>query len=132
MDLSQEFLIDYGINFLGFMLGGVLTTLVYAWLRPRREGVTRIEMSEAPHGRAQVSTAPAAYGGPAFIPLGTSPAMVRRTAETTTVNRTGDRGEVFRLARTMLAAGASPERIRQVLPISEAELSLISMPQARK
>ena len=38
-----------------------------------------------------------------------------------------DRSEIIRIARTMVKAGASDEKIKRLIPISDAELSLLSM-----
>jgi hypothetical protein len=57
-----------------------------------------------------------------FIPLnanyitGTSLSNARR-----------NRGEVIRLARQMLNSGTSGEKVKQLLPISEGELSVLIM-----
>jgi len=135
MDISQEFLIDMAVNMGGYVLAGLISVLVYALLHRRRRSaapdVNPVEVHE--HESEPQPASEKVNRRLEFIKLGERPdAAANEDSLESAPNTvaTGDRrnrAEIIRIARTMLKAGASDEKIKRLIPISDAELSLLSM-----
>ena len=136
MEISQQFLIDMALNVGGYVLAGALGILLFSMFRRRKEvpvpvnSEPTLEETPAPDG---AGTVVGERRRVEFVRLGRQDIAERSTVKTTDTTGTasvGDRRnrtETIRIARTMLKAGASAEKIKRVIPISDAELSLLSM-----
>ncbi|UCE23377.1 MAG: hypothetical protein JSU74_08720 [Candidatus Zixiibacteriota bacterium] len=140
MEISQQFLIDMALNIGGYLLAGGLGIVIYSFFNRRRKvAVSRENNQPSPDGS---SSKPAATGSDEeghrleFIKLGEKPnrGPVESdrvpAAKAEEVARRRDRAETIRVARTMLKAGAPHEKIKRLIPISDAELSLLSMSES--
>lgn len=131
MDLSHEFLIDLAINAGGYFAAAVLGMVMYS-LFGRKKSVGTEPVASAVSVAAMESVR-RETGKIEFVRFGeraaAEPRPAMRTAATAgdTDNGRRNRVDVMDIARKMLNAGASPERIRRVLPVSETELSLLMM-----
>ncbi len=136
MDISQQFLIDMALNVGGYVLAGALGILLFSMFRRRKEVSVPVKREPTP----EETPAPGGTGTVVgerrrveFVRLSRQDAPGASTVKTTDTTGTasvGDRRnrtETIRIARTMLKAGASAEKIKRVIPISDAELSLLSM-----
>jgi len=131
MELSTEMWIDVALNATGYLAAGALATVMYSLFRrhPARsthpaDGHQSVEQPESqqPDGLSSVAD------NMQYVEFGStegSPASRSITSEPATRRR--NRGEVIRLARQMVEVGTPEEKIRDLLPISEAELSLLSL-----
>jgi hypothetical protein len=135
MDVSLDQLIDVGLNVVGFLLAGGLILTLSSLLRRRDQSGLRTAGSGgkavkvADVQEADISRTPA---GMEFVRL--SDGLDRKSpnpkdsgvsapvAEKTRRNR----AEVIRMARKMLAESRSPSAVAGDLPISEAELAMLS------
>ncbi len=136
MEISQDVIIDTILNAIGYLAAGGLAIAVYSTFGKRqkllspasdrrcidhedvlvrsgnhREGNRRLEFVRFDQTRTDSESAQSVVSEPAAR----IPADARR-----------NRAEVIGLARKLIDAGASADRIRSVLPISEAELALLS------
>ncbi len=132
MDISTLMLTDIALNLIGYLAAGALAVLIYAaFRRDRRQAATSQPAGE------EVAEAPAPIRRPErskveFVRLGeeADPSAAITGENLHAVDNPQfrrDRSEIFRVAHRMLDAGASQDRIRLVLPISEAELALLNL-----
>ena len=136
MDISQQFLIDMALNVGGYVLAGALGILIFSMFKRRKEVPVPVKSEPTPEISAASIDAEAVVGEKRrveFVRLGQQNTAARPAINKTDTNDSavaGDRRnrtETIRIARTMLKAGASAEKIKRVIPISDAELSLLSM-----
>ncbi len=136
MDLSQQFLIDMALNVGGYVLAGALGILMFSMFKRRKEVPVPVKSEPTSEMTAVSGDAEPVVGEKRrveFVRLGQQDVAERSritrtdTAETAVVGDRRNRTETIRIARTMLRAGASAEKIKRVIPISDAELSLLSM-----
>ena len=131
MELSTEMWIDVALNATGYLAAGALATVMYSLFRRRparsthpADGRQPAEQRESQRSDGLSSVADnmeyVEFGGAGE---GKAERSILRDAAT----RRRNRGEVIRLARQMVDAGTPEERIRDLLPITEAELSLLSL-----
>jgi hypothetical protein len=132
MELSQQFLIDMALNVGGYLLAGALGIVVWSLFTRRKPAVANaieeVSVDEAQAGRTNEAVE-SSIRKLEFIKLGSAsepkPTATREASEGVAERR--DRADIIRVARTMLKAGATHEKIKRVIPISEAELSLLTM-----
>lgn len=136
MDISSEFYVDLLLNLIGYLAAGALVWTVYPMVasRLRRRSVTLVR-PEAPPSRPLRVQQPA--DAPQFMrlqePTPTAQTFIAdadKPTERSSMLRPSerrDRVDIIRIAREMLKAGADNRRIQQVLPVSEAELALLTM-----
>lgn len=131
MDLSQEFLIDLAINAGGYLAVALLSMVMYSLFNRKKSAPTDAVISTA--SVATPAPAQRETGKVEFVRFGEQVAAAPRPATHATAAATDadngrrNRSEVMDIARKMLSAGAPPERIKRVLPISEVELALLNM-----
>jgi hypothetical protein len=135
MEVSQEQLIDVGLNVIGFLAAGGLLLLISSFFRRDRTTKPAAEVvSSGEPGTVLVDLPENDNPAPdlefvSFTPL--SEETDDRTTESVTqrpsteVSRR-DRSEVIRMAREMIKARRSTEEITDELPLSEAELAMLS------
>lgn len=136
MDLSSGYFVDLLLNLIGYLAAGALVWTVYPIVAPRlrRRSVTLVRPELQPSRSLQAQQPAAA---PQFMRL-QEPTPAAQTfiadddkpIERASVLRPSerrDRVDIIRIAREMLKAGADNRRIQQVLPVSEAELALMTM-----
>lgn len=89
--------------------------------------------------RAKSAATPAAQKEPQVVPRETAPVVHNRlstkaeptTVELLTPNDRRNRHETLTLARDLLAKGASHDRIKRILPVSDGELILLEKAPGR-
>jgi hypothetical protein len=131
MELSTEMWIDVALNATGYLTAGALATVMYSLFRRRpakatlsADGRQSVEQRES-HGYDELSLA---ANNLEYVEFGHGTEHhAEGTINGESVTRRRNRGEVIRLARQMVDAGTPEEKIRDLLPISEAELSLLSL-----
>lgn len=135
MEFSQQLLIDWALTAGGYIAAGALAIVIYSMFTDKAKGrsavhqtVPRFDLAtDAParparptitltRGPEDVSAAPKEE----LLPL-TTPNRNLLAQEGYRRNRTG----AIRVARELVRAGASSEQIKAVLPISEAELTML-------
>ncbi|MEW6412650.1 MAG: hypothetical protein AB1483_09285 [Candidatus Zixiibacteriota bacterium] len=136
MEISQEFMIDMALNIGGYLLAGAVSVLIYSLFAGRKKSAPvaePVQTAEVTPPADEVISTPTEKRRVEFIRLAHENATAA-DIETRAVRAEQphggdrrDRAEIIRIARSMLKAGATSERIKRVLPISEAELSLLSM-----
>lgn len=131
MEISQTVLIDVALNMVGYLTAAALSVLIFNSFRGRRpakhvevpqENVSR-EDTIAMATAQEIAISPSARGVE-FVNLLDNRNQSPKTNDTEPQRR--DLRKVFRLAREMVINGSSIEEIKKVLPISDAELALVS------
>ncbi|UCD62821.1 MAG: hypothetical protein JSW34_08625 [Candidatus Zixiibacteriota bacterium] len=132
MDFSQDFMIDLGLNMGGYLLAGVLAVVVYSLFSRRGRVSAATKKATAGDGASiKESAEQSEKRRVEFIKLGESAGASRSENKAATADGSDGNGErrdraaIMRIAGSMLTAGASHDKIRKVLPVSEAELSLL-------
>jgi len=122
MDTSMNILWDTIQNSIGYLAAGVLSVILYAMVRKRLADETQTKTTdhELPKTEAPIK-AKKESEGPRFVTFKSASNQKDRTAD-----YRRDRIQVIGQAREMILAGESSESIRRLLPISEAELALLS------
>jgi hypothetical protein len=135
MDVSLDQLIDVGLNVVGFLLAGGLILTLSSLLRRRDKSGSPTAGSR---GKAvkiadvQGADISRATGGMEFVRLGDGSDRKSPDPKESGVSVPGaektrrNRAEVIRMARKMLAESRSPSAVAGDLPISEAELAMLS------
>lgn len=135
MDVTIDQLIDVALNMAGFMAGGALMMVLASMFRRRQPHQAAVPAAVKPIDPAPVEKPRPAKTVPTrmqFIKFGetaVSRPTERRSAAvgsktSTPVRR--NREEVIRLAREMIAAKQPKDKIARSLPVSEAELAMLS------
>ncbi len=137
MDVSQDQLIDLALNLIGFLAAGGLLMIVASMFGRRGNKQPVTDTAETPHTEAPVIPAAPAESEEdnsdlQFINLSQSSATPEK--ETPAPEEQGpaggvtrrNRSEIIRLAREMIEARRSTEEIAHSLPVSEAELAMLS------
>jgi len=121
MDSAMNIVWDTILNAIGYMSAGALSVLLYSMIK-RRLAQSQAETTKQKQP-SQSAPAPAKKeaDGPKFVTFKSS---TDRKDRSTDYRR--DRIQVIGQAREMILAGESSETIRRALPISEAELALLS------
>lgn len=136
MDFSQQFLIDMAVNMGGYLLAGLVSVVIYSLLHRQRHSAAAAETTPNEVPGREAASKPSAEKETRrieFIKLDERPntdsAGTAQEAEpnAASVGDRRNRAEIIRIARTMLKAGASEEKIKRLIPVSDAELSLLSM-----
>lgn len=135
MEVSQEQLIDLGLNIVGFLAAGGLLMIVSSVMRGRKQ--RKLATAESPGVAAReaaptdttsdkdnpdiefVSLVPKDPVEKDGSPGGVQPAQAGPIARR-------NRSEIIKMAKEMLEARRSTEEITESLPVSEAELALLS------
>lgn len=147
MDISQELLIDTGINMAGYILAALLTALLYSMISNRKKNETVENRNVLPNAEGKftetvnVSREESEQSEELeFVQLGKMKVAPKGETAVSGYNKVADnyteqnkrsssrrdRSEIIRVARQMLKAGASQEIIKSVLPVSDEELALLA------
>jgi hypothetical protein len=121
MDSAMNIVWDTILNAIGYMSAGALAVLLYSLIKRRlAQAPAQTTKQKQP---TQKASAPAKQekDGPRFVTLKSPANHPDRPAD---FRR--DRIQVIGQAREMIMSGESSETIRRALPISEAELALLS------
>lgn len=142
MDIPHEVIIEVALNIIGYLAAGALSILIYRnFARPKAGAVPRSNITLAtpdqPDLRSESPSRTKDDINLEIVTFGSSPAeKLAASANKPTINRLRgraaspagrDRADIIRIAKEMMKAGATAEKIKGVIPISEAELSLLSM-----
>jgi len=138
MDLSKEVLMDLFLNAVGYLAAGGLSLALYALFCGRKKAALdspRPDLSTADQRCGKAGNVAGERRRIEFIKFGEQPYKAdaagtgdvhSKRAPAMPAASLRNRIEVIGLARKMINAGASAEKIRAILPISEAELALLS------
>ncbi len=135
MDISSEFMMEALLNVTGYLAAGALAVVLYAMRRRRTAPAAAIPEKETTKAKPAVA-APAdgeTMPTPQFINLlGETPASTGAATNSGSTQSLAERyhssrRDIVKMAREMLADGASPDKVQRALPISEAELSLLGL-----
>ncbi|KAA3637814.1 MAG: hypothetical protein DWP97_00105 [Calditrichaeota bacterium] len=134
MDFSQEFLMDMAINGAGFLTAALIGMVFYALFSKKKAPIQQ-EVIEGAHTKLSEAkqTIPPVQkqnvSNVKFIQLGSSDHEIEQVshAKKESVPQKISRKEVIQLARKMLDAGSTTENIKRILPVSDAELALLSL-----
>ncbi|MEP0827862.1 MAG: hypothetical protein HRF51_05005 [bacterium] len=137
MGFSPLQLLDIGLNFAGFLTAGILTFYVYHWISTSRQGRAA--------GRNIVAAASTADVVSAAMPRRPERKMPEaqfvRLVDTDSLNssdtpgglrgeyRVRDRKEILEQAREMLAQKKRSATVQKILPVTEAEITLLKQSQ---
>ncbi|HWR83618.1 MAG TPA: hypothetical protein VN285_09965 [Candidatus Deferrimicrobium sp.] len=129
MDMSPDMLIGLALNLLGYIgAGGLCATLYSMWRGRKRAASTRSD-GDSPSVSLSGPSAPGSLPEPRleFVRLVESRHAERSEGgrDVKIAGARRNRTDTFQLARKMIDLGAAPEKVRGLLPISEAELALL-------
>lgn len=139
MDVSQELLIDIGLNLVGYLAAGFLLILLYSLFTKSGKAKVVSQMTETdpacptPSDVRRNQTAELKTDSSVeFIEFGNSegvngnePAQQAARPRQATENYRRKRLKIISTARQMLNAGTPENKVKSLLPISDAELSLL-------
>lgn len=134
MELSPQFITDFLTNLAGYLIAGLLGILLFSIMKRKRNpeladiSKTGLANTKPIMGSKKQSNENHKLE---FIQLGEQknkyPEIINDiksdTAGVTKERR--NRSDIIRIAKQMLMSGASHEKIMMVLPVSEAELTLL-------
>lgn len=131
--LSAGTLVDVALNVVGFLAAGGFFLVISSMIRDRRKRKSTTAVTEQPLPNANAPE-PAVDGKTSlsFVSLAserrgqTTETEKSAPVETAAESMRRNRAEVIEMARKMIAARESREAIAGKLPISEAELSMLS------
>jgi len=138
MDLSKDVLMELILNVVGYLAAGGLSLVLYSLYRDRKKTALTTTGSKPQPGKEKHNMTGSIAGKGNTIEFITFSEQTKNNdisnisegnaspASMMTAASRGDRVEVIRLARKMIEAGAIDEKVRSVLPISEAELALLN------
>ena len=147
MDISQELLIDTGLNMAGYILAALLTALLYSMISNRKKNETVADKEVLPNAEGKftetvnVSREESEQSEELeYVQLGRMNVAPKGETAISGYNKVAsnytdrdkrsssrrDRSEIIRVARQMIKAGASQEIIKSVLPVSDEELALLA------
>ena len=133
MDISIELLTDVAINALGYLAAGAFSVVIYRLFRGGSRTVAPTPaVAAAVPAASDVSDSGRGRPGAQFVRLGNEERQkdaVSTAGESRNGGRRRDRSEVIRLAREMVKAGTPNHQIKDLLPVSDAELALLSHDQ---
>lgn len=139
MDISQDLIIDAALNAAGYLTAALLSIVFYSIFFRRNSSHSGSFSPSAPDPKISAvrDNGPAPTGSGEFIKLGgenTQAISIVRpnyTSQPDNISKAGrrDRSSIVAIAAKMLKAGAGADKIKNVLPISEAELSLLKQSQ---
>ena len=134
MDFSQEFIMDIAINAAGFLTAGLIGMVFYALFSKKSKTTKKEVLQEINNTLSKATqTVPTvqAKSSPSvkFIQLGANGKAVEQPAlsKENKPTQRPSRKEVIQLARKMLEAGSTTDNIKRILPVSDAELALLSL-----
>ncbi len=138
MELSQEFLIDMAINAGGYLLAGIISIICYAMMQKKKSVPTFEEVVSDKQNllhaiRQPQAIEPSSDRKVEFIAFGNEQSestVLQKTEVKNVISETSSRmsrKEAISLAKKMLLAGATHEKIKRNLPVSESELALLSL-----
>lgn len=139
MDVSQELLIDVGLNLVGYLAAGFLLAILYSlFTKPAKEKAVSPLTETGPacltpsDMRKTQSSEPETDPTVEFIELRNSgsvnvsePARPAVGPKKISEDYRRNRLKIISTARQMLNAGTPENKVKSLLPISEAELSLL-------
>ena len=131
--VSADMFLDAALNVVGFLAAGGLLLVITSMVRGRQARTSTDEIRDEPspvneaaaplaEGRTSLSFVSLASERPDRTPEPEATVPTETAAESIRRNR----AEVINLARKMIAARESREAIADKLPLSEAELSMLS------
>jgi hypothetical protein len=128
MEISQDVMIDTALNAIGFLAAGGFMMVMFSLFRGRRKPsvVHRTDPGRPDDQTSKVESAPREAHRIEFIKLDRDRERTVPTHRSASDSYHRNRIEVIRLARKMIEAGAPADKVKSVLPISDAELALLT------
>ncbi len=131
MDISQDMLINVGLDMIGFLAAGGLLLVIYSMFQRRNHQPVRQQQQQTPvlstTSSSTVSAPSPVRSQMEFVRFG-EPQSVSRQGKDISDNQSegwSKRASVIKTARNMITAGASVEDVRAALPLSDAELAVL-------
>ena len=134
MELSQDLIVDVALNVAGYIAAAGLVLTVFSLFK-KSHGATVPAPTEAvvtvPAPKVPKPARTAGIGAKMeFLKLSGNSSASAGEPKTETEDKPDsgrrDRSEIIRVAREMLKAGATIDKITSILPISQAELAMLS------
>jgi len=131
MELPNDMILDIALNAAGYIAAGILSVTIYSMFSGRSKKTKQLASAGMPVVQ-DTKSVPAHSVPTQFINLKDVSASGANTKKSTPKQQSNlkisrsDRVGTIRIAREMLKAGATSEKIQRVLPISEAELALLN------
>ncbi len=137
MEISQDLIIDVALNAAGYIAAAALALTVFSLFRKKNGATTTAATSPL-----KADGAVPDWSEPVSVKATRSGAKMEVLSLTDTSSEGAgelkpkvenkpdagrrDRSEIIRVAREMLKAGATSEKITSILPISQAEVAMLS------
>ena len=123
MDLSNDMLIDLGLNIAGFLVAaGLMLVGRSIFSRSSKPIEATPDIAPVTPPIEKTNRTLSAREPMDVITFGNN----NDVKNTGTTEQRRNRAEVIRIAREMIASGTSTDKIRSTLPLSEAELAVLS------
>jgi hypothetical protein len=133
MDVSTQTLIDTALNVAGFIAAGGLLLLLATYFKERSAKASSNPSGARPDPDPEEETVSATNTDDNYQFVSLTPDIMPQKPDRTTEakpdpssGRKRDRREVIRMAREMIAAKQSTKDIQSRLPVTNAELALLS------
>jgi hypothetical protein len=137
MIISQDLLIDTALNVLGYVAAGALwLALSSLFHRSPKTSVVEARKESRQENTREAAVQPEVVSEKRRLEyvnlkgFDSTSEHISRAADAASRSDGGNfrrnRAEVMRMAREMLEAGSTRDRVRQTLPISEGELALLT------
>ena len=137
MELSQDLIIDVALNAAGYIAATALALTVFSLFRKKNGASTTTATSPqktdgaVPDWSAPISVKTTRSGAKMeFLNLSDNSSEgageLKPKVEDRPDGDRRDRSEIIRVAREMLKAGATSEKITSILPISQTEVAMLS------
>ncbi|MEW5993424.1 MAG: hypothetical protein AB1744_03415 [Candidatus Zixiibacteriota bacterium] len=136
MEVSNAMWIDLVLNLIGFLAAAAALLVLQSMWRDRRRARTEAVTPQSVSGAEAVNAGRSGDRrrlefirlGETAPPAGQSEMSTKDPTSTPrlTAAQRRDRLEIIKLARRMLDAGATTDRVKAVLPLSDGELALLS------
>ncbi len=131
MDISSGFIMDMALETAGYLAAGAFSIVVYSMFGRRRASVAAevgdrevVKTVRTPDRRIQFVK----FGQEDDRSTGTRAASHKEFDSP--IARRQSRADIIRIAREMIKAGATGDKIKRVLPVSEAELALLNLQES--
>lgn len=130
MEFTSDVAIDLALTAIGYLAAGAFGVVMASIFKERSRAAAK-DTEAVPESPGIATEEVRSSGRGQFIALGRKEGrkaheMMPDAHGEGKAKAARDRTEVLKMARQMLKAGAGPDRIMQVLPVSETELGLLN------
>ncbi|MFQ5498870.1 MAG: hypothetical protein ACE5FH_04290 [Candidatus Zixiibacteriota bacterium] len=126
MDFSEAIIIDTAVNAAGFIAAGALSVLIFSLFGPRSHSAktrgTDVQTSGSDSGGDHDGRSESME----YVTLSTEGGSAGNNGSSLNSDRRRNRADIIRLARQMMQAGQTPAQVKDLLPVSDGELALLT------